>query len=127
MAESPPPRIVLLGLKNSGKSSFLKKVAGEAITHIAPTQGFDIKVADVHGKYTCKISVWDLEGQRHIRPYWRNYWNNADAIIFMVDSADHPRRIDVAADELGQVLEDTDLAGVPLLVYANKQDLPNAR
>lgn len=43
----------------------------------------------------------------------------------MVDSADQ-RRSDEAAEELGTLLEEEDLAGVPVLVYANKQDLLNA-
>jgi hypothetical protein len=40
-----------------------------------------------------------LIGQKHIRPYWKNYYQNTDAIIYMVDSADR-RRTDEAADEL---------------------------
>jgi len=38
-------------------------------------------------------------GQKKIRPYWKNYYQNTDAIIYMVDSADK-RRTDEAADEL---------------------------
>ena len=66
-----------------------------------------------------------LAGQKHIRPYWKNYYQNTDAIVYMVDSADR-RRTDEAADELGQLLEEELLAGTPVLVYANKQDLLNA-
>lgn len=29
--------------------------------------------------------VWDLGGQTSIRPYWRCYYPNTDAIIFVVD------------------------------------------
>lgn len=43
----------------------------------------------------------------------------------MVDSSDR-RRTDEAADELTQLLEEDELAGVPVLVFANKQDLLNA-
>jgi len=64
-------------------------------------------------------------GQKHIRPYWKNYYQNTDAIVYMIDSAD-TRRTDEAAEELSALLAEEDLAGVPVLVYANKQDLLNA-
>ena len=43
--------------------------------------------------------MWDIGGQKHIRPYWKNYYQNTDAIVYMVDSADK-RRIDEAAEEV---------------------------
>ena len=46
-----------------------------------------------------KLNVWDIGGQKHIRPYWKNYYTNTDAIVYMVDSADRTRT-DEAADEL---------------------------
>ena len=46
-----------------------------------------------------KLNVWDIGGQKHIRPYWKNYYQNTDAIVYMIDSAD-TRRQDEAADEL---------------------------
>ena len=32
--------------------------------------------------------VWDVGGQREIRPYWRNYFDNTDALVYVIDSAD---------------------------------------
>jgi len=72
-----------------------------------------------------KLNVWDIGGQKHIRPYWKNYYQNTDAIVYMIDSADR-RRTDEAAEELTSLLEEQELAGVPVLVFANKQDLLNA-
>jgi len=115
-------RVLMLGLDNSGKTTALKKLAGEDVSHITPTQGFNIKSVQQEG---FKLNVWDIGGQKHIRPYWKNYYQNTDAIVYMIDSADK-RRIDEAADELNQLLEEEDLAAVPVLVYANKQDLLNA-
>ena len=65
-------------------------------------------------------------GQKHIRPYWKNYYQNTDAIVYMVDSSDR-RRNDEAAEELTSLLEEELLAGVPVLVFANKQDLLNSQ
>jgi len=116
-------RILMLGLDNSGKTTALKKLAGEDPAQITPTQGFNIKSVNQGG---FKLNVWDIGGQKHIRPYWKNYYQNTDAIIYMVDSADE-RRFDEAAEELQQLLEEELLAGVPCLVFANKQDLLNAK
>merc|ERR1712182_160577 len=91
-------------------------------THITPTQGFNIKSVQHSG---FKLNVWDIGGQKHIRPYWKNYYSNTDAIVYMVDSSDR-RRTDEAAEELTTLMEEEDLAAVPVLVYANKQDLLNA-
>ena len=47
----------------------------------------------------CDLQVWDIGGQKHIRPYWKNYYQNTDAIVYLVDSVDK-RRIDEASEEL---------------------------
>lgn len=59
------------------------------------------------------------------RPLWRHYYQNTDALIFVVDSNDR-ERIDDAREELARTLAEDELANVVLLVMANKQDLPNA-
>jgi len=46
-------------------------------------------------------------------------------IFFFLDSNDRDR-IDLAASELAKVLEDDNLRNASVLVYANKQDLPNS-
>ena len=50
-----------------------------------PTQGFNIKSVQKDG---FKLNVWDVGGQREIRPYWRNYFDNTDALVYVIDSAD---------------------------------------
>ncbi len=52
-------RILILGLDNSGKTTILKKLSEEDITHITPTQGFNIKSL-VQGDF--KLNVWDIGG-----------------------------------------------------------------
>ncbi|KAG8256538.1 ADP-ribosylation factor protein 3 [Homalodisca vitripennis] len=115
-------RILLLGLDNAGKTTLLKKLASEDVTHITPTQGFNIKSVQCDG---FKLNVWDIGGQRKIRPYWRNYFENTDVLIYVIDSADR-KRLDETGYELSELLMDEKLLGVPVLVYANKQDLLHA-
>ncbi|KAJ3156570.1 ADP-ribosylation factor protein 3 [Geranomyces variabilis] len=115
-------RILLLGLDNAGKTTILKSLASEDITEIKPTQGFNIKSVVVEG---VKLNVWDIGGQKTIRPYWRNYFESTDVLIYVIDSADR-RRLEETGEELRNLLEESKLAGVPVLVLANKQDLVNA-
>ncbi|VDO28710.1 unnamed protein product [Brugia timori] len=115
-------RILLLGLDNAGKTTILKNLASEDIKHITPTQGFNIKsvVSD-----DVKLNVWDIGGQRKIRPYWKNYFENTDILIYVIDSCDR-KRFDETGMELFELLDEEKLKNVPLLVYANKQDLATA-
>merc|ERR1712013_490629 len=69
-----------------------------------------------------KLNVWDIGGQRKIRPYWRNYFDNTDILIYVIDSAD-TKRFEETEQELQELLCEEKLVGVPILVYANKQDL----
>ena len=67
----------------------------------------------------------DVGGKDKIRPLWRHYFQNSDALIFVVDSNDRDR-VDEVRDELQRMLAEDELKAASLLVYANKQDLPNA-
>jgi len=115
-------RLLVLGLDNSGKTTILKKLSDEDISQIQPTQGFNIKSL-MHDGF--KLNVWDIGGQKSIRPYWRNYYDQTDALIYVIDSADR-RRMEETGVELQQLLDEEKLSSVPLLVMANKQDLINA-
>lgn len=112
----------MLGLDNSGKTSILKRLSDEDITHIMPTQGFNIKSL-LHEGF--KLNVWDIGGQKTIRPYWKNYFENTDAMIYVVDSSDR-RRLEEAGEELQELLAEDKLGGIPILIFANKQDLISA-
>lgn len=74
-------RVICLGLDNAGKTTILKKLSDEDIIQTMPTQGFNIKSL-LHDGF--KLNAWDLGGQQSMRSYWRNYYDNADAIIFVI-------------------------------------------
>lgn len=71
------------------------------------------------------FNVWDVGGQHKIRPLWRYYFTGTDALIWVVDSSD-TERMEEAAEELASLMREEDLKDATLLVFANKQDLPNA-
>lgn len=68
----------------------------------------------------------DLGGQTSIRPYWRCYYANTAAVIFVVDSTDIDR-LNTASEELSAMLNEDELKEAALLVFANKQDQPGAK
>mmetsp|Transcript_3836 Transcript_3836/g.5772 ORF Transcript_3836/g.5772 Transcript_3836/m.5772 type:complete len:188 (-) Transcript_3836:24-587(-) len=115
-------RLLILGLDNAGKTTILRKFCGEDIDKIEPTLGFNIKTLE-HRSY--KLNVWDVGGQRTIRAYWRNYFEQTDGLIWVVDSSDRAR-LETCRDELFSLLDQEKLAGASLLIFANKQDIAGA-
>lgn len=115
-------RMLMLGLDNAGKSSILNQFNGEPIDSVAPTLGFNIKTLEYQNY---KLNVWDVGGQQTIRSYWRNYYEQTDGLMFVIDSAD-VRRMEMCKAELHALLKQEKLAGASLLIFANKQDLKGA-
>jgi Arf/Sar family protein len=71
------------------------------------------------------FTVWDVGGQEKLRPLWRHYFNNTDALIYVVDCCDR-ERVTKAASEFKHIIEDPLMRHSVILVFANKQDLPKA-
>uniref|UniRef100_A0A3Q3E2D7 ARF GTPase 5 n=1 Tax=Hippocampus comes TaxID=109280 RepID=A0A3Q3E2D7_HIPCM len=91
-------RILMVGLDAAGKTTILYKLKlGEIVTTI-PTIGFNVETVEYRN---ISFTVWDVGGQDKIRPLWRHYFQNT---------------------QLGE----QELKDAVLLVFANKQDLPNA-
>ncbi|KAL3833301.1 hypothetical protein ACJIZ3_008037 [Penstemon smallii] len=115
-------RILMVGLDASGKTTILYKLKlGEILTTI-PTIGFKVETVEYKN---VSFTVWDVGGQDKIRPLWRHYFQNTQGLIFVVDSNDR-ERLSEARDELHRMLNEDELRYATLLVFANKQDLPNA-
>ena len=72
-----------------------------------------------------RFQVWDLGGQENIRPYWRCYYQNTNAVVYVIDSSDTDR-IELSRRQMLTMLEEEELRGVPLLIFANKQDMRTA-
>lgn len=115
-------RILMVGLDAAGKTTTLYKLKlGEVVTTI-PTIGFNVETVEYK---SINFTVWDVGGQDKIRPLWRHYYQNTQGLIFVIDSNDRDR-IGEARDELNKMLNEDEMREAILLVYANKQDLPNA-
>ena len=115
-------RILMVGLDAAGKTTILYKLKlGEIVTTI-PTIGFNVETVEYKN---LKFTMWDVGGQDKLRPLWRHYFSNTNGVIFVVDSNDRDR-VNQARDELQKMLAEDELRNAVLLVFANKQDLPNA-
>merc|ERR1712086_464439 len=115
-------RVLMVGLDNAGKTTILYKLKlGEIVTTI-PTIGFNVESVEYKN---INFTVWDVGGQDKIRPLWRHYFQNTQGLIFVVDSNDRDR-ISEAREELNRMLNEDELRDALLLVFANKQDLPDA-
>jgi small GTP-binding protein len=115
-------RCLMLGLDAAGKTTVLYRLKiGEPITTI-PTIGFNVETIEYKG---FNMNIWDVGGQTRIRDLWRHYFHNTQGLVFVVDSND-VTRIDEARETLDNLLQEDELRDAVVLVYANKQDLPNA-
>ena len=75
------------------------------------------------GADTFRIRI--VYGLTPCRPYWRCYFPNTSAIVYVIDSSDHSR-LGTSRSELLTMLSEDELSGVPLLVFCNKQDVESA-
>ena len=121
------PHLVMLGLDSAGKSTVLYRLKFDQYVSTVPTVGFNCeKVKGTSGKAKgVSFVIWDVGGQDKVRPLWRSYTRNTDGIVFVVDSCDR-ERMEEARVELLRTARAPETSTVPLLVLANKQDLPGS-
>lgn len=68
------------------------------------------------------MNIWDVGGQKSIRSYWRNYFEQTDGLVWVVDSADR-LRLEDCKKELHELLqEEVSLYSVVTVVH--EDDLP---
>ena len=116
-------KILMVGLDAAGKTTVLYKLKLNETVSTIPTIGFNVET--VSPVKNVSFTVWDVGGQDKIRPLWRHYFIGCEGLIYVVDSSDKSRFAE-AQNELEWILDSDEMAGVPLVILANKQDLPQA-
>ncbi|XP_054432922.1 ADP-ribosylation factor-like protein 1 [Pteronotus mesoamericanus] len=111
-------RILMLGLNGTGKSTILYRLQVAEIIPALPTIGFNVEMVP-YKKLT--FQVWEF-----IRPYWGCHYSNADAVIYVVDSCDQNQN-GISKSQLFAMLEEEELRKAILVVFANKQDMEQAK
>ncbi|KAH7817388.1 Arf1h [Monocercomonoides exilis] len=123
-------RIFLFGLDAAGKTSILYKLSLNKFIQTIPTIGFNTE--EVHYK-KITFNIWDIGGGKEIRRLWHVYCEKMDALVIAIDTADVSR---IACETMGCgdclkeyvhfLLQQKEAGNIPLLIYANKQDLSGA-
>ena len=110
-------KIVIIGLNNAGKTTILYSLHLGEVVVTQPTIGSNVEEVT---HQNLNLVCWDLGGQESLRPDWGLYYEDTQAIIMVVDSAD-VERLPVVKEELFQMINHADLKGARVLVFANKQ------
>ncbi|EPS35993.1 hypothetical protein H072_10536 [Dactylellina haptotyla CBS 200.50] len=110
--------ILVIGLKNSGKTTVLKQLGDITSTEI--TKGFEVE--EVEYKNT-KFTSFPM-GNPNFDKIRRSFYSKISGIIYILDCTNsQPSQIIYAYDELAVILKAEELTAKPLLLAANKYDL----
>ncbi|KAL3902432.1 MAG: hypothetical protein SGPRY_012071, partial [Prymnesium sp.] len=125
-------KVLLLGLDGAGKTTSLNSLFHEnSPMKASPTIGYEVRTLE-HDDIV--FTIYDAGGQPQLRSQWKRLltshlmWEHSEGmsgVVFMVDAAD-PARWPEARQELRRLREEN-LLQMPLLVLANKMDLPVAQ
>jgi len=119
-----PKKIFMNGLDNAGKTTILYRLKLGEVINTIPTIGFNVETVKCHN---VTFNMWDAGGASKIRELWRHYYPESDAGIFVFDSQDrYEGRGELAAKELHKFSSEIEEYGIPLLIFANKQDCEGA-
>jgi len=115
--------LTLVGLQGSGKTTLVNVISyGGFVEDTIPTIGFNMKKVT---KGNVTIKLWDIGGQPRFRGMWERYCRGVNAIVYVVDSADR-EKFEQSKQALLDLINKPPLAKIPLLVLANKNDLPTS-
>lgn len=96
-------QVLLLGLDGSGKTTLLYKLKYNENVTTVPTVGFNVETLETD-RSSPSLTVWDVGGQKRMRPHWKHHYVDTAGLVFVVDSWDQ-RRMDEARKELHRVTE----------------------
>ena len=100
--------------RSSGKTTLLKSLTEDHFDQeIQPTNGFYIKTLPIRNVV---ISIKEIGGLERLRKYWANYFDENQAILYVVDASDSDENLNRSCDTLRQVLKDERLKGKPCLI-----------
>jgi len=108
----------------SGKTAIIRVIKDGKFdqSNSYPTIGVDFERVHI-GKVV--LRAWEPGGRERFRVISQSYYRTAKGFIFLVDSNDRCR-MNEARQELHQMKNEGRLDGKPILILANKQDLPDA-
>jgi small GTP-binding protein len=118
LSKNKHKRILVLGLDGSGKTSLVQHLLNDE-KEIDTTSCFEIHIYK-YKSYT--FHLWDIGGKEQIRPLWKHYYDESDAVIYVIDGTDM-KRWSESIRQLYYMMYENKLYRIPFLVYISKQDL----
>ncbi|XP_051482245.1 ADP-ribosylation factor-like protein 14 [Apus apus] len=115
--------ILMLGLDSAGKSTLLYKFRYNDVFLTMPTIGFNVDMIETEKDFT--LTIWDVGGQEKMRQVWCRFLEDADGLLYVVDSSDK-QRLEESKKEFELILKNEFMKSIPVVVLANKQDVPGA-
>jgi small GTP-binding protein len=145
--------LLVIGLANSGKTTLVnalraarRETTSRSTTTVTPKKNHDEEVVPTMGfaverfsVLNTELTVVDMSGQSKYKDtLWECYYEDANAVVFVVDAAESEENVEAARAALEFFLSSPNAqktgdakkkkkAPPPLAVFANKSDLPSAR
>ena len=116
-------KIIILGMQNAGKTTILYRLSLGQLVKTTPTIGSNMEELIYNN---VKFQAWDLGGQESTRSVWDVYYMNTDAVVYVVDSQDD-EYFEESKSQFYKLLANPALKNSTILIFANKQDLPEAK
>ena len=119
--QTPEIKVLFIGLDGAGKTSIitkLKELKDGELKEIYPTPFIECS----HITYNNKIiNCVEVSGLKRYRKVWKNFYNEVDGIIFVIDGTDVGRM--KVVKELIQDLDKNLDKIIPVVFMVNKQDI----
>lgn len=116
-------KIALVGEGGVGKTTTLYLLMGkQPPKQYIPTIALNMEIVEGIGFANYSLAIWDFAGQERFRKLWKFYFKGADIVILLTDST--LRNVIVSKDLYAMIRRDA--PNVPIVIVANKQDLPHA-
>ena len=113
-------KILILGLDFAGKTSLTKYLTKNENYSIGPTIGHNIEMIRFN---KWNITLIDVTGQKKFRFLWSAHYPNLDGLIYVIDASDKTRLEENKRVFLEFIIQNPELNEIPVLVFANKQDV----
>lgn len=112
------------GLNNAGKTTLLSALGGNVDVNCMPTVGFTPIQFSTEDYDIC---IFDLGGAANFRGIWVHYFHDCHGLIYVIDSASDEGCLAESLEVFKETAGHPYMRGKPVLVLANKKDLPTSR
>jgi len=115
--------LIVLGVEESGKTTMCLQLHGNLEKGTTPTTGLSkFSPLRVQGY---DVVLHDMGGRDGCRKMWKSYFANIHGLVYVVDAA--KKNFDAEVEALRETAKHPQIKGKPVLILANKHDLPDSR